>query len=143
MEKQIHRNNWNKAKGIYDGTFMPENPKVLLKQGWHNAKSPNNKTTDQQEYINNKTSEKVEYHDGKFNKSGSWDGRHINCLEKTDSGRYKKRLDRYGNIYEDKNFYNTNTHLAPFDKDYKQDYGNPLKGDDFSKKTGKDKTKFK
>lgn len=122
--RQVWYNKWCKVKGVYNGSYLPKNPKKLLKKGWVETTSADrdkNKTS-LKDYQRKSSGQMVSYEDGKYNKRGVWEDRHYHWLNgKTKKEHRKlkddfKRIDRYGKVcHKD----SKQSHLAPLDKDYK------------------------
>lgn len=118
--RQIQYNNWCKAKGVYNGSYLPEKPDTLLKKGWVDTTSPKNKTGYIRDFTRKSSGQKVQFNDGRFNDKSEWEEKHYHWEnpnpDKT-TGKTKdatKRLDRYGLPCGNEH----RSHLAPLDKDY-------------------------
>ena len=42
--RQVQYNNWCKAKGVYNGSYLPKNPSMLNRKGWLDITSSKNKS---------------------------------------------------------------------------------------------------
>lgn len=110
--RQVQYNNWCKAKGVYNGSYLPTNPNTLLRKGWTESTHVNNKSG--KRHFSRKSSGQIVRFDPENNDQ-------INHYHWTNPSPTKichkvktKYLDRYGNPctkYDDQH------HLAPLDKD--------------------------
>ena len=64
--RQQQFNDWCKRKGVYCGSYLPENPDTLLKKGWKETTSPKNKTNKIREFQRNSTKQMIRYDDKKM-----------------------------------------------------------------------------
>lgn len=110
--RQQQYNNWCKRYGVYNGSYLPENHKSLLRKGWEDITNPNGKKhrPDITEYLRKSTQQKVVHHDEKdgFDKHYHW----YNIRSKNKDDYY---LDRYGDPCKKGK---PKTHIAPLDREY-------------------------
>ena len=119
--RQIQYNNWCKAKGVYNGSYLPEKPDTLLKKGWVDITSPYNKTGYIRDFRRKSSGQVVEFNDTKINQFNELEEKHYHWRTPEslpENGRKEKeftRFDRYGKPCTRKE---QRSHLAPLDKDY-------------------------
>ncbi len=118
--RQIQYNNWCKRKGVYNGSYLPENPNTLLKKGWRNI--TRSKIDDHYKYERKSSKQVVRFDKDKIEK-GILKDKHYHWenpkLDTTSSYLKKKTnyIDRYGKVCARKS---KESHIAP--KDRKYDY---------------------
>ncbi len=112
--RQVQYNNWCKRKGVYNGSYLPEDPNVLGKKGWRESKGKPDGTA---RFFNRKSNDqKVRYDVENEKQFAHWHWLNGNSDKERRSKPYKRRyLDRYGKECS-KN--GKAHHLAPLDKDY-------------------------
>ena len=121
--RQIQYNKWCKAKGVYNGSFLPKDPDLLTesgKKGWFEEEDSFKDVTKKHRIFKRKSSgQVVDYHSRKLKSSGNvyeyehYHWRNPNVNKKNDLQKY---IDRYGNVCGKKT---PQSHLAPLDNDYK------------------------
>jgi hypothetical protein len=118
-KRQVQYNKWCRAKGIFNGSYLPQNPNTLTHKGWRettNPKNPKNK-----EYQRKSTGQMVRY-DYSTTKNGNTMPAHYHWKNAKSISEWRKQkeetkyIDRYGIPCSKKS---DKHHLAPFDKDYK------------------------
>ena len=110
--RQVQYNNWCKAKGVYNGSYLPENPEKLTelgKKGWFETKGAENgknrnfqrKSSGQSVRFDRETEEQIAHY-------------HWNNPNPTVPGHKLKTiyLDRYGKPCTERD---DRRHLAPLD----------------------------
>ena len=122
--RQVQYNNWCKAKGVYNGSYLPKDPNKLKetgKKGWRETTSPYDKTGTHRTFQRKSSGQVVDYHYKAPTKRGTiadehyhwWKAFTIKENRKTpDSEKYR---NRYGKTCSDGS---PESHLAPLDKDY-------------------------
>jgi hypothetical protein len=110
-KRQVQYNNWCKAKGVYNGSYLPKNPDTLKRKGWNETTHPKNKTN--KEYQRKSTGQTVRYDPPRQRpKSDVIEDEHYHWFKDKDK---KLCRDKYGNECIEKK---PQSHLAPFDKKY-------------------------
>ena len=110
--RQIQYNKWCKAKGVYNGSYLPENPKKLERKGWLDITSGKNQSG--KKHYMRKSSGQIVRFDPENN--DQIDHYHWSNPVPTKPNHKVKTeyLDRYGKPctkYDDRH------HLAPLDRD--------------------------
>jgi hypothetical protein len=118
-KRQVQYNNWCKAKGVYNGSYLPKNPDTLKRKGWNETTNPKNKTN--KEYQRKSTGQMVRYDFRKI-EDGIVKPEHYHWKNATSVSGWRKQnketkyIDRYGSPCSRKS---GRHHLAPLDKDFK------------------------
>ena len=118
--RQQQYNNWCKRYGVYNGSYLPDNPDTLKKKGWVETTSPQNTTGNHRNFKRKSGGQMVRY-DSKVFRKGRYEDEHYhwenaNGTEKRRKiDKKEKYLDRYGNVCADGS---SESHLAPKDKNY-------------------------
>lgn len=110
--RQVQYNNWCKAKGVYNGSYLPKNPDTLLRKGWTESTHVNNISG--KRHFSRKSFGQIVRFDPENN--NQIDHYHWHNPSPTKTGHKVKTeyLDRFGQPctkYDDQH------HLAPLDKD--------------------------
>lgn len=66
-ERQIQYNKWCKRYGVYNGSYLPDNHKILTKKGWVDATSRKNKSGSNEIYYRKSTGQTIR-HEAKTSK---------------------------------------------------------------------------
>ena len=106
--RQISFNNWCKAKKVYCGAFMPEEPDDLLNKGWIETKGGKKNRN----FIRKSTKQKVRFDSEKVFRQ-TFKPKHYHWLFNDDI-----YYNYYGQISNDKK--SPMVHFSPLDKDYKE-----------------------
>lgn len=110
--RQIQYNNWCKAKGVYNGSYLPRDFKKLTRKGWVDITSPRN-NTGIKEYKRKSSGQQIRYdpeNDDQFS--------HYHWYNPKPTRRkflITKYLDRYGEPCTERDH---SHHLAPLDAKY-------------------------
>ncbi len=118
--RQVQYNNWCKRKGVYNGSYLPEDPQTLLRKGWTDKKDTGGKLGSQK-YIRKSSGQKVMFHKEKVLESGMPEDKHyhwFNQNAKIANGKVDQEtgmMTRYG---EPCKAHSKPSHLAPLDKKY-------------------------
>ncbi len=118
--RQQQYNNWCKRNEVYNGSYLPENPNLLLKKGWTETTSPKNKTGNIRDFQRKSSKQMIRY-DSKTYKKGRWEDEHYHWKtgksinENRKISDDKKYINRYGKTCAKDSH---ESHLAPKDKDY-------------------------
>ena len=122
--RQVQYNNWCKAKGVYNGSYLPKDPNKLKetgKKGWRETTSPYDKTGKHRTFRRKSSGQVVDYHYKAPTQRGTIADEHYHWWEifsfekqpkKPKHGNYR---DRYGNVCSEGS---KESHLAPLDKKY-------------------------
>lgn len=119
--RQVQYNNWCKAKGVYNGSYLPKNPNLLMssgKKGWVEITSLNDSTRRHRTFRRKSSGQVVDYHYKCLTKRNTIADEHYhwNNLSYTKKmGKMNKYIDRYGKLCNAKS---QESHLAPLDKKY-------------------------
>ncbi len=126
--RQIQYNKWSKAKRIYSGSYLPEDPNTLLQKGkgWKYATKHEGNKQNHKQYQRKSSKQVVRFDEDKINRKGLLEEKHYHWqvgetyVEQRTLGNKKSYFDRYGNLCDEgADAY----HLAPDDKDYKMNKG--------------------
>lgn len=118
--RQVQYNNWCKRYGVYNGSYLPENPDTLKKKGWKETTAPKNRSGTHRDFQRKSSGQMVRYDDKEF-KRGHWEDEHYHwenaksVKERRKLSDSEKYIDRYGRICADGA---KESHLAPKDKKY-------------------------
>ena len=115
--RQIQYNNWCKAKGVFNGSYLPYNPETLLKKGWKDISTPGFKKKYPTNFqLQRKSTGQIIRYEAETDDQFShyhWENR-VSLHDR--SGKNKTfYLDRYGNGCRRRS---KESHLAPYDKEY-------------------------
>ncbi len=113
--RQIQYNNWCKRKGVYNGSYLPENPDILKKKGWQETKGKADGTI--RNFRRKSTKQEIQFNDEKYkNEQREYKHYHWINRDKTTGKEVKneERFDRYGKICRK---HSKESHLFPYDKD--------------------------
>ncbi|MGM9970916.1 MAG: hypothetical protein ACI35W_00730 [Anaeroplasmataceae bacterium] len=115
--RQIQYNNWCKAKSVYNGSYLPKKPDMLLCKGWNEItpKEMKQKKSDERTFQRKSTLQIVRFDDENENQYEHyhWENRKsLKCKIKNDKVFY---LDKYGNVTARGS---NESHIAPLDKEY-------------------------
>ena len=122
--RQVQYNNWCKAKGVYNGSYLPKNPNKLKatgKKGWIEITSPYDKTGTHRTFQRKSSGQVVDYHCKAPTKRGTIADEHYHWWEvfsfeeQPRKPKHTNYRDRYGNVC---NKGSRESHLAPLDKKY-------------------------
>ena len=120
--RQIQYNNWCKANGVYNGSYLPSNPDKLKessKKGWREITSPKDNTRLHRTFQRKSSGQVVDYHDKAPTKKGTIADEHYHWENPNptlfNSKKETKYLDRYGNGCISGS---RESHLAPLNKNY-------------------------
>lgn len=119
--RQQQYNNWCKRNGVYNGSYLPDDPNLLLTKGWNETTSPKNKTGTVRDFQRKSSKQMVRY-DAKIQRKGRQEDEHYHWYnahsmqEARKTPDKRKYIDRYGKVCADKS---PESHLAPKDKNYK------------------------
>jgi hypothetical protein len=119
-KRQVQYNKWCRAKGIFNGSYLPQNPNTLTHKGWRettNPKNPKNK-----EYQRKSTGQMVRYDPPRPRRGTNViEDEHYHWYTEPSFEKRRKQdtkqkfYDRYGKICADRS---DESHLAPLDKKY-------------------------
>lgn len=119
--RQQQYNNWSKKHKVYSGSYLPQNPNTLLRQGWKEITSSKNKTNMQRDFQRKSTKQLVR-HDKETSKKGKHIDAHYHWYNATSIAERrkvpneKKYFNKYGKSCAKGS---PESHLAPNDEDYK------------------------
>lgn len=113
--RQIQYNNWCKSKGVYNGSYLPKDPKKLTKKGWE-AKAQNKDRETNIKFTRKSTGQVVSYEKDRVKPNRTIVDAHYHWYNDYDNKIPNTMYrDRYGKICAQKT---KESHLAPLDKDY-------------------------
>lgn len=118
--RQVQYNNWCRRNGVYNGSYLPENPDTLKQKGWEETTSPKDLTGKRRDFTRKSSKQMVRYEKKEY-KKGRWEDEHYHWYnaksinERRKKGKNEKYIDRYGNICADGS---PQSHLAPKDRKY-------------------------
>lgn len=119
--RQVQYNNWCKAKGVYNGSYLPKNPSTLKHKGWREITSGKDTTGLHRRFQLKSSGQIVDYHEKTPTKRGTIADEHYHWWEAfslEDIPKKPKKTqyrDRYGNVCREGS---KESHLAPLDKKY-------------------------
>ena len=119
--RQVQYNNWCKAKGVYNGSYLPKNPSTLNRKGWRETTSPKDTTGLHRRFQRKSSGQVVDYHEKAPTKKGTIADEHYHWWEAFSLEESPKKpkgtqyRDRYGNVCSEGS---RESHLAPLDKKY-------------------------
>lgn len=119
--RQIQYNNWCKAKGVYNGSYLPKDHTILTHKGWLDVTHPLMQCSDKRQYERKSTGQRIEHHDVRINDNGVLEKAHYHWINtqkpflKNEKGEKYNRYDRYGKLCIK---HSKESHLAALDKDY-------------------------
>ena len=122
--RQVQYNNWCKAKGVYNGSYLPKNPNKLRetgKKGWRETTSPKDTTGLHRTFQRKSSGQVVNYHEKTLTKKCTVANEHYHWWEAFSFEMNPKKpkgtqyRDRYGNVCREGT---RESHLAPLDKNY-------------------------
>ncbi len=111
--RQIQYNNWCKVKGVYNGSYLPNDGNTLIHKGWKEVTSPDNDSKKNKAFQRKSTGQVVRFDFETENQIAHYYWRNPNPTKV----HYKMKtiyLDRYGKPCTKRD---PNHHLAPLDKD--------------------------
>lgn len=116
--RQLQYNNWCKAKGVFNGSYLPYKPETLLKRGWKDISVEEYKNRHPSSYQlqRKSTGQIVRYEEENETQYAHYHWENRTSLD-GDLKNDAYYLDRYGKVCR-KNSHKS--HLAPFDKKYKK-----------------------
>lgn len=110
--RQVQYNNWCKAKGVYNGSYLPKNPNVLTHKGWIDTTLSKNKSG--KRHFTRKSSGQIV----RFDPANNDQVEHYHWKNPVPTRRgykmFTNYLDRYGNPCTKRD---DRHHLAPLDKE--------------------------
>ena len=114
--RQVQYNNWCKAKGVFNGSYLPSNPDLLLRKGWYEDDECG---PDSRHFVRKSTEQKVRYDDDYY-KNGYFIKKHIHWEagkeKKKENGVKYKYFDRYGVLCSADDI--QRAHLMPYDRTF-------------------------
>ncbi|MFI3228762.1 MAG: hypothetical protein R3Y23_01175 [Bacillota bacterium] len=121
--RQVQYNNWCKRYGVYNGSYLPEEPETLLKKGkgWKYLTEHDVKKSDHKEYQRKSSGQMIMFDNDKINEFGRLEEKHYHWQrgaskeERKTFPKESNRVDRYGNTCGE---HSEPSHLAPKDEDY-------------------------
>lgn len=122
--RQVQYNNWCKAKGVYNGSYLPKNPNLLMssgKKGWVEMTSCKDGTSNHRIFRRKSSGQVVDYNGKTLTNRNTMADEHYHWrTASTIKGNRKisnaiKYRDRYGNTCSKGS---KESHLAPLDKKY-------------------------
>lgn len=94
--KQLATNELANVFNIYNGSRLPENPGLLLKQGWKEIPNYKDKTGIHQEYWDPSTGQKVKFHMAQPDKEGFRKTDHYHWENPASQNDFDVFLNKYG-----------------------------------------------
>ena len=122
--RQVQYNNWCRAKGVYNGSYLPTDPNKLCesgKKGWIEKSCVNDKTGLHRTFQRKSNGQIVDYHYSQIKKNGIIVDEHYHWWEifSLEKNPHKLENEKYRNRYGDICLNGSKeSHLAPLDKDY-------------------------
>lgn len=114
-KRQVQYNNWCKRYGVYNGSYLPKQPKTLEHKGWNDVTKSTN--GDQRRYERKSSGQVVRYDNENEGQYGHYHWKNDNPTKRPGGHLMQEYLDRYGKPCTDRGLPH---HLAPLDKDYKE-----------------------
>jgi hypothetical protein len=121
-KRQVQYNKWCKAKGVFNGSYLPKNPSTLMRKGWRETTDSTDRRN--REFQRKSTGQTVRYDPPRSRpKTDVIEDEHYHWYtepsyqKRRKQDRNEKFFDRYGNVCAEKS---DESHLAPFDKKYKK-----------------------
>lgn len=114
--RQVQYNGWCRRYGVYNGSYLPEDPDTLKRKGWWEI----TRSGSRREFQRKSSGQMVGY-DGKKYKRGRWEDEHYhwyNARSIVGKSRLKRKsyyIDRYGKICA---YGSEESHIAPKDRKY-------------------------
>ncbi len=112
--RQVQYNNWCKAKGVYNGSYLPTNPDILSGRGWKETRGSADKSVRNFQRLS--SGQMV-----RFDKESEKQYDHYHWKNATSDAEFRKKpadiqyKDRYGMPCSQKS---GRHHLAPLDEEY-------------------------
>ncbi len=122
--RQVQYNNWCKRKGVYNGSYLPEDPQTLLKKGkgWEYATKHEEHKQDNKQYQRKSSKQIVRFDNDKVEegilkeKHYHWEvGKSVREQREIRKNKQHEYIDRYGERCREKS---PESHLGCLDKDY-------------------------
>lgn len=119
-KRQVQYNNWCKRYGVYNGSYLPEEPTALLQKGWTD-RNPTGGKLGRGKYRRKSSGQNVMFHDDNICDNGMPQDKHyhwFNPKQKIINDKGDENtvyLDRRGKVCKEKS---PESHLAPKDKKY-------------------------